>query len=117
MGKNVLDLKEDNTGSASLVYILYLSSILLGITALVGVVIAYMNREDAPEWLKTHYTYMINTFWKGLLYGLISMILTVILIGLVLFLVVLVWWIVRCIKGMKALGKSEPIAKPKGWGF
>ena len=37
-----------STGPAKIVYILYLVSILVGITAIVGLIIAYVNRDDAP---------------------------------------------------------------------
>ena len=111
------NLSEENPDTVQLVYILYLASLLLGITALVGVVLAYMNKGDAPEWLKTHYVYLIHTFWKGLLYSVIAMILVAVLIGLILVPLVLVWWVVRCVKGLKLLGKKEPIPDPTGWLF
>ena len=40
--------------TAKIVYILYLVGILFGITGLVGVVMAYINKSDAPEWLQSH---------------------------------------------------------------
>ena len=52
-------------GTAKLVYILYLVSLLIGITAIVGLIIAYVNRDDAPGWLQTHYRFQIRTFWIG----------------------------------------------------
>src|SRR5688500_4715856 len=36
--------------TAKLVYILYLASLIVGITAIIGVIIAYVNRGDAPAW-------------------------------------------------------------------
>ena len=36
---------------ATIVYILYLVGLIAGITTVVGVVIAYVNRADAPEWV------------------------------------------------------------------
>ena len=59
-----------------LIYILYLVSITLGVTILIGLVIAYMNRGQATgTWAESHYTYQIRTFWIGLLYSLISVVL------------------------------------------
>ena len=47
---------DPNEGSdANTVYILYLVSLLVGITSIVGVIMAYVNRSDAPEWVQTHY--------------------------------------------------------------
>ncbi len=54
-----------------IVYVLFLLGFLTAwITPIVGVVIAYMNRDTAPEWLKSHYTFQVRTFWIGLVCGL-----------------------------------------------
>lgn len=104
-----------NKGNANLIYILYLVSIVLGVTSIVGVIMAYMGRGEAPDWLKSHYTNQIHIFWKGLLYSVISLLLTAVLIGFLLLLGVLIWYIVRTIQGMQALGKGEPAKNPTSW--
>ncbi len=107
----------DNSDTVQLVYIIYLVSLLLGVTAVIGVAMAYMNKGAAPEWLKTHYVFLIHTFWKGLLYGVIGAILTVVFIGFLVMLFVLVWWVIRCVKGLKLVRKKQPIPDPRGWLF
>jgi uncharacterized membrane protein len=97
------------------VYILYLAGFVIGITPLVGVVVAYINRGKAESWVETHYTWAIRTFWIGLLYSLIAVVLTILLIGFILFIAVAVWFIVRIVLGMQALNRSEPIRKPQSW--
>ena len=101
--------------NAQLVYILYFVSMLIGITALVGVVIAYMNRGKLGGYVDTHYTWLIRTFWIGILYSLISLALAVLLIGFLLFLAVAVWFIVRLVKGLQSLSRGEPISDPQSW--
>lgn len=107
----------DNKSTAQWAYILNLVSIIFGITAIISVIMAYVSKDDAPEWLQSHYIYIIHTFWKGLLYGLISLLLITVVIGIILCFVVLVWWIIRAVKGLNALGQDKPIADPRGWGF
>ena len=104
-------------GTAKIVYILYLVGLLLGITGIIGVVMAYINRADAPEWLAKHYQFQIRTFWIGGLYMFIGAVLSVLVIGYFILLFWLVWLIVRCVKGMKALDANEPPANPTGWMF
>ena len=41
------------SAAANIVYILYLVSLFVGLTGIVGVIMAYVNRGDAPEWLQT----------------------------------------------------------------
>ncbi len=110
-------LTEGSTDTAQLIYILYLAAVVLGVTSLIGVVWAYVSRKEAPEWLQTHYTFMIHTFWKAGLYFVVSLLLTVVLIGFLGMLFTAIWWIVRCIKGLQALNRKEPIADPTGWLF
>jgi uncharacterized membrane protein len=114
---NQTAVEQGNTETAKIIYILYLVAIAVGVTGIVGVVMAYVNKDTAPEWLKTHYHYQIRTFWIWLLYSVVSGLLCLILIGFVLLLVVLVWLIVRCVKGMKALDQRQPVTDVMGWGF
>ncbi len=110
-------IQADSASSPQIIYILYLTSIVLGITGLIGLIMAYINRPAAPEWLQTHYTFLIHTFWKGVLYLAIGFVLSVVLIGFLVILFALIWWIVRCVKGMQALGRQQPITNPTGWMF
>ena len=101
--------------TANIVYILYLVGLINGITSLVGIVMAYVNRGSAPEWVQTHYRYQIRTFWIGLLYGIIGVAAMIILIGWAIILFTVIWWIVRCVKGFQALGGGQPVANPATW--
>jgi uncharacterized membrane protein len=102
-------------GTAKIVYILYLVGLVVGITTIVGVVMAYVNRSDAPEWVQTHYRMQIRTFWIGVLYGVISMVTMMIVVGFLLALFTLIWWIVRCAKGLKLLSDGAAYENPATW--
>ncbi|MBA3040682.1 MAG: hypothetical protein KJ670_05320 [Alphaproteobacteria bacterium] len=101
--------------NVQLVYALYLLSFLIGISGLIGLVFAYLNRGKAGGWIDTHYTYAIRTFWIGLLYGLVSAILSLAVIGVLLAIGTVVWVVVRCIIGLQKATAGEPIAKPETW--
>ena len=98
--------------SAKIIYVLYLLSLALGVTSLVGVVMAYVNVGDAPEPLRTHYRFQIRTFWIGLLYSFVGAILLIALgVGVLLWVFVAVWLVVRCVKGLKYLDRGEPLTQ------
>lgn len=97
------------------IYILYLVSFLIGITGIIGIVLAYMNRGKSEAWIETHYTYAIRTFWIGLLGVLVSVVLMLVLVGFLTIFAVAVWTIARCIVGLQQVSKNEPIARPEGW--
>ena len=103
--------------TAKIIYILYLFGIIFDITGIIGVIMAYINKSDAPEWLQSHYRFQIRTFWIGVLYMMIGVILTLALIGYLIILFWVIWLIVRCIKGMKTLDNKQAHPNPTGWMF
>jgi len=104
--------------NAKLNYILYLVSLAFGITAIVAVIIAYINKDDQmPDWLKSHYDYQINTFWKGMVMLVVGVLTIIILIGIPILIFWTIWVIVRSIKGMKLLDLQQPHPNPEGWLF
>jgi uncharacterized membrane protein len=108
----------DSPVNVKIVYILYLVGLVVGgITGVVGVVMAYIYRKEAPDWLHSHYHFQIRTFWIGGLYGLIGVILAPVLIGFLILFFWLIWLIVRCVKGISALDRKEEIIDPMRWGF
>lgn len=114
---NDLITKNESTVPAKLVYVLYLVGILVGITSIIGLVIAYFYRSDASDWLKTHYRYQIRTFWVSLVYAILAFVLAFILVGYLVYVFLLVWIIVRCVKGLKTINKNVPISNPATWLF
>lgn len=101
--------------NAKLVYILYLVSFVLGLTSIIGLVFAYINRGQAEDWVASHYTYQIRTFWIGLLYFVIAFLLTMVMVGFLLLIVVSVWYIVRCVIGLQKASQRQPIDNPQSW--
>ncbi len=100
------------------VYVLYLASLFFGLSAVIGVVIAYMQRREAPDWLATHYTFQIGTFWIGLLlFALAVLTMALYGLGMLIGLAMTVWLIIRCVYGMRQLNLREPIAEPETWLF
>jgi len=112
-----ISMQGGSSGNANLIYILYLVSILVGVTGLVGVIMAYIGKGEADAVTLSHYNNQIGIFWKSLLFFVVSFFLMFILIGFITMLVTLVWYIMRSVKGMQALGRGEAIANPGSWGF
>ncbi|WP_299866856.1 hypothetical protein [uncultured Hoeflea sp.] len=99
------------------IYILYLTSFAIGITGLVGIVLAHLNSGKSEAWLETHYTWAIRTFWLGVLGTLVSILLMFVLIGMLTMLLVAIWIIVRTVIGLQKLSRNEPIDNPQSWLF
>jgi len=114
---NQISVDPNTKGNANLIYILYLVGIVVGITPIIGVIMAYMGKGQGNAVLDSHYNNQINIFWKGLLYSVIGIVLTAVLIGVLVLLAALIWYIVRCVKGMQALSAGQPIENPGSWLF
>ena len=106
-----------NYGLVLTVYILYLVGFLTGITVLVGVVIAYLQRDHTDRVSKSHFQFQITTFWIGLLYFFIGILTLHILVGALVLLWWVVWTVIRCVKGLLVLNMGEPIRHPNSWWF
>ena len=65
----------DDTTTVNIVYILYLVGFVTGITALIGVILAYVNRDDASELGRAHFNYQIKIFWRGVILLVAAMVL------------------------------------------
>ena len=108
---------QSNTNTVKLIYILYLINIIVPFLSIIGVVIAYVNKDDVAEWLQSHYQFQIRTFWIGLIYIFVGGILSIILVGWLILLFWLVWMVVRCVKGIKYLDAQQSHPNPTGWLF
>ena len=106
-----------NYGLVLTVYILYLVGFLTGITVLVGVIIAYLQRGVTDRVSQSHFQFQISTFWIGLLYFFVGFVTIHFAVGVLILLWWVVWTVIRCVKGLLALNMGEPIRDPNSWWF
>ena len=101
--------------TAQIIYILYLVGIIVPFVSIGGIILAYVNRGTAPPWVETHYTWQIRSFWIGLVIGVIGIVSLFILVGALILLAGVIYWLFRNIKGLTALNRNEAIADPEAW--
>jgi uncharacterized membrane protein len=92
------------------VYILYLAGFVTGLTAVIGAVIAYLQRDQADPLTQSHFQFQLRTFLIGLLYLFLGGATLHVGLGAL----VLLWWVVWT---LLALNAGEPIADPNSWLF
>lgn len=120
---------EDRTLPA-VTYALYLVGLATaGLTAILGLIIAYASRGSASAAMQSHYTFLIRTFWMtigwtliGGLIFLVSLPLSLILIGIPGLVVgatviglVGIWFAVRVIVGVIYLAQGQAYPRPNTW--
>jgi uncharacterized membrane protein len=104
-----------NYGLVLTVYILYLFGFVTAITALVGVIIAYLQQDKTDPVCQSHFRFQITTFWIGLGYLFVGLLTIHIVIGAFILLWWVIWTLIRCVKGLLALNRGEPICNPNSW--
>lgn len=108
------------------VYALYLLQFCTGFTALVGVIAAYVLRDRAGEMARSHYSFLISTFWWSIPLVILSIVL--IAVGVPLSFVLIgfpfliagvalgvlwgVWYLLRCVVGAVRLARGEAYPHP-----
>ena len=92
-----------------------MASVLLGVTSIVGVIMAYVKRADfAGTEYEDHITYLIRTFWISLGGYVIGVILSMVFIGVFVIFAVFIWFIYRIVVGFIKFNDNKPI-NPMGW--
>jgi uncharacterized membrane protein len=123
-----LGANEDRTLPA-VCYALYLLGLTHGLTIIIAVVIAYASRATAGPVMRSHYNWLIRTFWLSIVLVLVGVMLifwggifSIILVGLPFFALgwvicgsVWVWTLLRCVIGVIAVARDEPIQNPDAW--
>lgn len=98
----------------TIISLLYLGSYITGISGLVGIVLAHVwQGEDNDEWTRSHLTYLIRTFWIGLIASVVGIVLSIVLIGIPILLAAAVWVAVRSIMSIIKAQKQEPMPDPE----
>lgn len=93
-----------------IVYALQALSFAWGVTAIVGLVINYIKREDVRGTLyESHFDWQIRSFWWGLLWAVLGMLLLIVGVGFVIMFVAWIWMIYRVVKGWLKLTEGKPV--------
>lgn len=95
---------------ATLVYVLQAMSFFVGFTAVIGVILNHLRLAEVEgTWLESHFIWQIRTFWLGLLGGVIGVLTSLLLVGLLILVGVWIWGIYRVLKGWLNLADGRPM--------
>ncbi len=112
-----------------IVYALYLLGFSNGLTFIIGVILAHVQEGTAGPKMKSHYTFLIRTFWISAAAFLaacavfaVSIPLSFLLIGIPGLVVsglfmgaIAIWFLVRTIVGLVYLARDEAYPRPNAW--
>ena len=102
----------------TIVGLLFAASCITGVSAIIGVVLAYVWKgEPHQPWEETHYTYLIRTFWIGVIASVLGVLTVLIGIGFLILLGVGVWALIRTIMSLINAQKREAMNNPETFLF
>ena len=92
------------------VYALQELSFFWGVPALVAIIINYIKRDEARGTLyESHFDWQIRSFWWGLLWSAIGVVLAVVLVGFLVMFIAWIWMVYRVVKGWLRLTEGKPV--------
>lgn len=95
------------------IYILYLCGLIFPILTVLGGLFAYVGQSDKDNFLDSHYIFAFRTFWIGIIGAAISMIGMIIFVGIILYILLFVWFALRSIIALQFLIHDQPHPNPK----
>jgi len=103
---------------ATIVSLLYIAGFVVGITGLVGFILALVWKDEvAGTWEESHLQFHVMTFVIGFVVAVIGGILSFVLIGIPILIALAAWILIRSVLALLKAQKHEPIADPKTWLF
>jgi len=99
------------------VYGLYLAGFIVPIIpTIAAVVIAHVKAGTTPLWMRAHMINAVYMFWYAILFSIIALILTIVSFGILAFIVwpvIAIWFVVRCILGLLKALDGLPYPNPR----
>lgn len=116
MATNVVNApSSDVKNYVFIAYVTYAVGLLILFTPVVGVIMAYVKRDEAQGSIyASHIDYLIKTFWVSLVGTVLGTFTTLILIGWLILLVTAIWFIYRVVIGLIKLNEDKPVPT-QGW--
>ena len=116
MATNVVNApSSDVKNYVFIAYVTYAVGLLILFTPVVGVIMAYVKRDEAQGSIyASHVDYLIKTFWVSLAGTVLGTFTTLILIGWLILLVTAIWFIYRVVIGLIKLNEDKPVST-QGW--
>ena len=116
MATNVVNTpNSDVKNYVFIAYVTYAVGLLILFTPVVGVIMAYVKRDEAQGSIyASHIDYLIKTFWVSLVGTVLGTFTLLILIGWLILLVTAIWFIYRVVIGLIKLNEDKPVST-QGW--
>ncbi|MBB4659709.1 DUF4870 family protein [Parvularcula dongshanensis] len=110
--RELAERREDERGKVTAIWVLYLVALFTGLTLVIGAVLAYVFRGNAPDWLRDHYDKQIAIFWWGVFWVVVgTLTIPVFGIGVVILGLSWLWVLIRSVQGLTRVNEGRAFRK------
>lgn len=111
----LFSLRKGTPGHARLIYAGLLAGLLVpGLNFLAGAA-AYLSRGKGDAVIESHTRNQLHIFAKSVVYVGIGLFLTYFLVGVLVIMAAIIWYVLRNVKGLQALAANQPVENPASW--
>jgi uncharacterized membrane protein len=98
---------------STIISLLYLAGFITGISGLVALTLAFVWRSEvAGSWEEGHMQYHITTGIGSIVASIVALVLMLVLIGFLLFPLIAIWMVARCVFAILRAQKQEAMPNP-----
>ena len=112
MHDTIKEYLEPGKKNLLLIYSLYLLGLFIPLLPIIGGVFAYVSTTHKNPILQSHYIFAFRTFWLSIIGFCVAFITTFIFIGIIVYMLVFVWVVVRGIIAIQFLLEGAPHPRP-----
>jgi uncharacterized membrane protein len=111
----LFSLRKGTPGHARLIYAGLLAGLLVPGLNFVAAAMAYFNRGHGDAVIESHTRNQLHIFAKSVVYVGIGLILTYFLVGVLVIMAAIIWYVLRNARGLQALAANRPADNPASW--
>lgn len=94
-----------------IIYGLYIASVFLGITVIIGIIMAYAKRDDATGTVyRSHLDSLVKIFWVSLGLYVVGFITSFFMIGFVILFATAIWFLYKTVTGLIRCIDGKPLS-------
>lgn len=113
MSEEIKEYLQPGKKNLILIYILYLTGLLVPPFPFVGAAFAYANKSHSNKVWRSHYLFALRTFYLGLAGWVVVYLTSFMYIGPIFRVLILGWLVVRSILALQFLFQESPHPNPQ----
>ncbi len=113
----LFSFRKGTPGRVRLIYAGLLAGLLVPGLNFVAAAFAWMDRGEGDAVLQSHALNQLHIFGKSVIYVALGLVMTFFLVGVLVIMATIIWYILRNAEGLQSLAANQPAENPPSWLF